>query len=72
MKKTMFITAIIYILLGIFMIISPASISNIICYVIGFLILAFGVNQIFIFINSKGTQISKFNLVLGILALLLG
>ena len=41
MKKTMFITAIIYILLGIFMIISPASISNIICYVIGFLILAF-------------------------------
>lgn len=72
MKKTMFITAIIYILLGIFMIISPASISNIICYVIGFLILAFGGNQIFIFINSKGTQISKFNLVLGILALLLG
>ena len=72
MKKTMFITAIIYILLGIFMIISPASISNIICYVIGFLILAFGGNQIFIFINSKGSQISKFNLVLGILALLLG
>lgn len=72
MKNNISITSIIYIFLGLCMIISPESISNIICYVIGFIVLGFAFNQIMIFIKMPQSTLSKFNLVLGIIAIMFG
>ena len=67
--KSINITPYIYMAIGIFMIISPQTISNFICYLIGGVILLFASNQIFSFVQNK---YSKFKLVLGVLSLLLG
>lgn len=67
--KTINITPYIYMAIGFFMIISPQTISNFVCYLLGGIILLFAANQIFSFVQDK---YSKFKLVLGVLALLLG
>lgn len=67
--KAVNVTPYIYMAVGLFMIISPKTISNFICYLLGGIILLFASNQIFSFIQDK---YSKFKLVLGTLALLLG
>ncbi|MEG2250222.1 MAG: DUF308 domain-containing protein [Bacilli bacterium] len=72
MKKTFITTSLIYIVVGLFMVISPASISNLICYLLGLIILLFATNQIITFINNRQTSLSKFNLVLGVLATIFG
>ncbi|MEG0021446.1 MAG: DUF308 domain-containing protein [Bacilli bacterium] len=72
MKKTLLTTSLIYIVVGLFMIVSPASISNLICYLLGLIILLFATNQIITFINNRQTSLSKFNLVLGVLATIFG
>ena len=69
MKKVINITAYIYILVGLLMIISPKMISDFICFLIGGIILLFSSNQILGFIRNKT---AKFKLVLGVLALILG
>lgn len=69
MKKVINVTAYIYILVGLLMIISPKTVSDFICFLIGGIILLFSSNQIFSFIRDKR---SKFKLVLGVLTLILG
>ena len=71
-KNMLAVNAILYTILGIVMIIAPGFVSDFICYLIGVLILVFGISMIITFINENYTAYAKGMLVLGLIASILG
>ena len=72
-KKTALLNNMIFLFVGFIMFIIPSFISNFICYIIGGLILLFGIKYIINYINiKKRNNLSSVMLFLGVLALILG
>lgn len=71
-KNMLAVNAILYTILGIVMIIAPGFVSDFICYLIGVLILVFGISMIITFFNESYTAYAKGMLVLGLIASILG
>lgn len=72
-KKSILVTDLIYIMIGLIMAIIPGFLSNFICYVMGIIIVLFGSTRILRYIElKKKTNLSNIMLVIGIIALILG
>lgn len=72
-KKSVLVTNLIYIIVGITMMIIPGFISNFICYIIGILIILFSSSSIIKYNQLKQHNIiTKIILVIGIMALIFG
>lgn len=72
-KAFSYFLPIVYFLLGLLMIIFPETINNIINYIIGGLIIIFGLDYIIRYINNnKVTTYSKYGLTIGIIPVICG
>lgn len=72
-KSTMLMISIIYLILGIIMVVTPVFVSNIMCYIIGLLLLIVGGVGIFTYIRMGQNNISsKLTLLISILFTALG
>ncbi|HPF83442.1 MAG TPA: DUF308 domain-containing protein [Bacilli bacterium] len=72
-KKSLLLTDMIYIMIGLLMALIPGFISNCICYIIGILILLFGASKIIRYIDTKDNgNMATFMLIVGIISAILG
>jgi len=66
-KKNLFSSCILYVILGLILLISPEFTSKFVCYLFGMILIVFGITLIFSFISISFTFFRGFTTVLGIL-----
>ena len=71
-KSTLTITAVVYVVLGLVMLLIPEAVSDFICYIIGALFLVLGAAGIVSYIKARGTGFAGFTLVVSIIFAALG
>lgn len=72
-KSYNYFLPIVYFILGLLMVIFPSVISNIINYIIGGLLILFGVDYIIRYLgNNKVTTYSKYSLIIGVVPIICG
>lgn len=72
-RNTLALTAVVYVVLGLVMLLIPVAVSDFICYIIGSLFLVIGIAGIFSYIKTRGTGFgSNVTLVISIIFAALG
>ena len=72
MKKIQNISGIIYIVLGLFMVLKPVSVSNVICYIIGGVIAVFGTSFLINYFKTPDSAGGKAILVISLIMIKIG